>query len=171
MGRLKQDFLVAVGLEKRASAHSEASTSAEIHILMATYKNHELHSCRPGRILDTTDYVDEFTLGYSKLKAGTLQKWIQRTTRSRGLMKVGQAEDEPTDETSNVIGEDTTTDGFNNTLGLVQVINGELQLWPIDIDIEATNAIEMAERERAMAEEMEEEDDEGDVSDGVGAED
>ncbi|KAH9948898.1 hypothetical protein B0H21DRAFT_689338 [Amylocystis lapponica] len=86
MSRLQNEIKSSIGLERRAGRHSDPHTKSEIKILSREYREHELHSRRPGRTydLDVRD-VDDYRRGVTNLRSGKLDKWIKETTFMRSV--------------------------------------------------------------------------------------
>ena len=85
VGRLKLEWLEGVGLTARSATHTGARKSAEIKILLQVYKDTELHSFHQGRTMDSETFINDFQWEILKLRGGKLQRWVRKTTRSRGL--------------------------------------------------------------------------------------
>ncbi|KAJ6605625.1 hypothetical protein B0H10DRAFT_1712914, partial [Mycena sp. CBHHK59/15] len=79
IAQLKVAWRIGVGMEKKAHKHSEPHTKPEMCTLLKLYKDTELHSRRLSRQIDDRD-TDDFARGVKKLREGTLQASITKTT-------------------------------------------------------------------------------------------
>jgi len=109
VGRLKLAWLDGVGLKRHSSAHTGAKQNAEIHILLNHYKSQELHSLCAGRNHDEALFVDDYQKGIQNLEGGRLKKWVNKTTRARGLMRNSPPDQCPTPN-ENMDSEDSDDD-------------------------------------------------------------
>ncbi|KAH6893918.1 hypothetical protein BKA70DRAFT_1117540 [Coprinopsis sp. MPI-PUGE-AT-0042] len=91
--RIKLDMRAGVGLSKRSGRHSSPHQRPEVKQLLDTYRGHELHKRRPGRVYKEV-VRDSFSAGLTKLQDGRLRKWVVETTSNRDLLqKAKEAED------------------------------------------------------------------------------
>lgn len=114
VARLKISWFDGVGLERRSARHKGAGDQAEMRILLKAYQETELHSFRGGRSLTSEVFVDQFQKGVRNLEDGKLQKWITKTTQSRGLQHTRAPDDNIDDGHDHDLdyGSDTGSDVF-----------------------------------------------------------
>ncbi|KAK7059388.1 hypothetical protein R3P38DRAFT_2496066 [Favolaschia claudopus] len=82
IAQLKVAWRTGVGMEKKAHKHTDPTTKPEILTLLKIYSDTELHSRRPTRQVDDRD-TDDFNRGLKKLRDGTLESFIKKTTQHR----------------------------------------------------------------------------------------
>lgn len=132
--RIKLDLRVGVGLSKRSSHHSAPHVNPEIRILLETYKSHQLHLRRPGRVYQDTD-KDHFNAGLTKLRDGKLKKWVAETTSTRNLL-LSMQNSPPLELDSNsdveFDDEDNLDTQTRTSLAFGQVLDGQLILDTIE---------------------------------------
>ncbi|KAF8811788.1 hypothetical protein BYT27DRAFT_7336050 [Phlegmacium glaucopus] len=132
--RIKLDLRSAVGLERRSGRHSMPHMKPEVQTLLKTYKQLELHSRRPGRVINDADR-DDFVRGMGKLRGGRLRKWIFETTETRGLLSQGNAPAQiPGDSSMEVEIDDDLEEGLENppTMGYMEVVDHQLVIHTTD---------------------------------------
>ncbi|KAF8811180.1 hypothetical protein BYT27DRAFT_7221584 [Phlegmacium glaucopus] len=118
MGCIKTELREGISLSKKSGKHSDPHMRPEVKMLMQSYAHHELHSRRPGRIIDNND----------KLKSGKLQKWVTETTRARAVGSASTSSESSAvpvggnlDESDDEVEEEP---GDAPTLGSMQFVNG-----------------------------------------------
>jgi hypothetical protein len=136
--RIKLDLRDSVGLGKRSGRHSAPHMKPEVKKLMDTYWKLELHRRRAGRTYSDRD-VDDFRRGMIKLQSGKLKKWVEHTTRTRGLTLKGFpiALDELILDEEEGEGEEHPQESSEPiTLGTMQLVDGEFVFARLNVDEE-----------------------------------
>lgn len=114
IARLKLSFLDSIGLKERSRRHTGANHSAESKILLAHYKDVNLHTFCSGRTYDSELYVCDYQKGTANLENGKLQKWVDKTERSRNVTAVRAPGPEATSIQEHIcVAEDRTTFDFD----------------------------------------------------------
>lgn len=156
--RLKKEWRAGLGLMGKSGKHTEPHNKPEIKRLLEHYKDVELHLFRSGRQYDTKD-VDDYSRGYNKLAGGSLQKWINDTTRARGLMtELEETEDHQVNEEDDELEEDV----MEHTPGVSYMVDGELVVETAQDLIWQTEELEAEQQRAAHDNEIDTVDNEGD---------
>ncbi|RDB22163.1 hypothetical protein Hypma_010672 [Hypsizygus marmoreus] len=144
IGQLKEEWRKGVGLGAKSGKHCNPHERVEVRTLLKEYQAQELHSRRPGRKMDDRD-TDDFARGLERLHGGAMQKYIDKTTQSRGLRTRTHMDSLATNENNEATAEEDKDDGDSNeepgseseeeeteeeemqpTLGSMTVVDGEL---------------------------------------------
>ncbi|EGN95925.1 hypothetical protein SERLA73DRAFT_154419 [Serpula lacrymans var. lacrymans S7.3] len=83
--QMKKDMLTSLGLAHRTNKEPEPHNNPKIETLLQTYCETELHFLWQQRDYGECE-VCNFERGIKKLAHGRLKKWIDKTTKSCGLM-------------------------------------------------------------------------------------
>jgi hypothetical protein len=135
MNRVKSEMREGVGLAKRSGHHSDPHTNPEVKTLLHQYALHELHSRRPGRIMEEED-VDDFRRGWEVLANGKLKKWVASSVRSRswrGKASEVSVEEDNTEEEEDE-DEAANAEPQPRTFGSMHIENGCLVFETTDVD-------------------------------------
>lgn len=135
MGRAKKDLEAGVGLMPKSGHHSAPHTKPEVLTLLTQYRLLELHSRRPGRVIDDRD-VDDFQRGWEKLEKGRLASWVFESTRNRGI-RSRTSQGQPESENDEPDGEDDSAENEEavvQTVGGISMVDGELIVETVDKD-------------------------------------
>jgi hypothetical protein len=138
--RIKLDLRVGVGLSQRSVCHSVPHLNPEVHILLETYRNCELHLRRPQRVYSDAN-KDHFQAGIDKLK-DKIKKWIPETTNTRDLLSSTQPQ--PLDDECSSGDEEELDDLVPLAEPLVfgEVVDGEFILSSVEASaLEVDNCI------------------------------
>ncbi|PPR04702.1 hypothetical protein CVT26_015027 [Gymnopilus dilepis] len=77
--RIKEEIENAFNLRKRGKAHTSPHLRDEFRVLLALYKEENLHSFCPGRSLGHAA-INQFNDGYKKLDGGKLDDFLLKST-------------------------------------------------------------------------------------------
>lgn len=147
----------SLGLSKRSAHHTDPHQRPEVKTLLASYKKTQLHKRRPGRIIDEGRNVDNMERGIELLVGGGLQKWVNRSVRSRECNSApsdGHEQEEFHDEHEENEGEEEGTDidmetetEPRMTFGTMHDIDGEIIIDFDEDQMDAQLAAALAEED------------------------
>ncbi|KAJ7354353.1 hypothetical protein DFH08DRAFT_773532 [Mycena albidolilacea] len=139
IAQLKLAWRTSTGMAQKSHVHSDPHTRPEMQILLKLYRTEELHSRRLGRQIDDRD-TDDFGKGLKKLREGGLQKFIDKSLRTRRKrQQIPQPAPIPADDDSSDDGDDGDHHSENSdddsdadvqdiyaTRGSAAIVDGEL---------------------------------------------
>ncbi|KAJ3993419.1 hypothetical protein F5050DRAFT_1714514 [Lentinula boryana] len=199
LARVKTDLRGGVDLEKRAGRHTEPHNNPEVRSLLQLYAHHELHSRRPGRFIEEREVDDftkgYIKLSKGKMakwanettharvredvksRISTLHPTAITTTNTSETSATISLNDgdhldelEPEDsDSSDSSDSDDEDPSFRNTLGVMQLVDGQLIAQTFDLQLTAEEAMALLEAElredEQAGEDAEEEEDSSSDSD------
>ncbi|KAJ3730855.1 hypothetical protein DFJ43DRAFT_983287, partial [Lentinula guzmanii] len=115
LARVKTDLRGGVDLEKRAGRHTEPHNNPEVRSLLQLYAHHGLHSRRPGPI--TTTNTSETSATNTSETSATI------SLNDGDHLDELEPEDSDSSDGSDSDDEDPS---FRNTLGVMQLVDGQL---------------------------------------------
>lgn len=132
-------WLRDIGLNGHGGKHSHPDSTPDIRVLLEAYKSEQLHSYRPGRRIEPV-MVDQYTDGVKALQKGLLRKFVDQTTRTRGLMNPGRDPQEKdgmeADDEEDDADETDEEEGEEAQLAVMEVVNGRLEMTRINMEEE-----------------------------------
>ncbi|KAJ7266414.1 hypothetical protein B0H12DRAFT_1010765 [Mycena haematopus] len=84
--KLKEDIESAFELKRRSKAHTSPHLRDETKVLLTLYKEEQLHLFRSGRSMGHAA-VNRFDRGYSRLVAGKMDEFLQRSAEYADVLK------------------------------------------------------------------------------------
>jgi hypothetical protein len=137
--RIKKDAREGIGLGKHSSHHTAPHLRVEYKTLLKLYAESELHKHRSGRVIGKPgDLTHQFTKGLMKLEGGKLRQWIANRVRAMkqphdSVAQLAMSEETLEDENGGT-DDSVVNTGVCQTMGMMEMVDGELQIDSFTIE-------------------------------------